>query len=558
MSLRRLTQAASVVVLLVLWVACGDYYRPVVNPLTTIPPSPSNQHAVFALTANAPGSPGAGMQIDVSGDTDVGEAHVDLPTHAALAPNDGRLFIASAGSLVPGGTDEFLSLSPASVLGGGLNIIDTLSLPAGSLPDFVATSQTGFAYVANFGTNSVTAINTSTDQITNTAPVGTGPVAMAETSGATAAPPKLYVANQTSNSVTSLNAADLSQNSVSGFTGAAPVWMVARSDGQKVYVVTQGDGQLETIDTATDTVTGSLPVGAGANFVAYDPHLNRLYVTNPVTHMVYVFSATGGANDTPTQMASFSFASGSTACPSGCSPSSVAALADGSRFYVASYQTYPATCPDPDVVGACVVPQFTVFDAQSLSLKVVSVPLLGGSPFLPNQYAVPSVASCAVTTPYVPGATRFRVFTEAAADSTRVYVGVCDAGVIADVNAADDNINNPTKGRAPDSLVLDLPAPAGVCLQPSCSQVASITAFSIAGNVITFQAGNSFVAGQTVTISGLTSYLNQVRLTVLPTGLSAAQFQCDFSHADVNMTTVSGSAIPSLPAQTPLFLLTGR
>jgi len=36
---------------------------------------------------------------------------------------------------------------------------------------------------------------------------------------------------------------------VTGFTGVTPVWVVARADGQKVYVLTQGDGQLVTIDT---------------------------------------------------------------------------------------------------------------------------------------------------------------------------------------------------------------------------------------------------------------------------------------------------------------------
>ena len=96
---------------------------------------------------------------------------------------------------------------------------------------------------------------------------------------------KLYVANQgtsqATSSVSSLNVADLSSNPVTGFTGTNPVWIVARGDSQKIYVLTQGDGQLVTIDTATDTVSSSLPVGAGANFIFFDPNLNRLYVTNP-------------------------------------------------------------------------------------------------------------------------------------------------------------------------------------------------------------------------------------------------------------------------------------
>jgi len=254
--------------------------------------------------------------------------------------------------------------------------------------------------------------------------------------------------------------------------GSEPVWVVARADSQRVYLLTQGSGQLVTIDTATDTVLpGTLSVGAGANFIFYDPHLNRLYVTNPVTATVYVFSATGGANDTPSQLSAFSMNGTNAPCPAGCSPASVAALLDGSRFYVASYASYqpPATCPDANVVGACVVPQLTVFDAQSLTVKIPAVPLLSRPQFAKSQFAVPPVATCVTSIPYTPGATRFRVFTTAAADSSRVYVSMCDAGAIAVINTTDSNNNNPGGGTPPDSLVLDLPAPFAVCTGTSCN-----------------------------------------------------------------------------------------
>jgi YVTN family beta-propeller protein len=563
MSLRRLGRLASVAVFVSLWLACGDYYRPVVIPLTTTPPSPSNDHSVFALTTNVQGNPGTGMEIDVSGDSTVGETDVFLPMNAALAPNHSFLFVANAGSLVAGNSDSLDFLSPGSILGGNLSLAHSVSLPTGSVPDFVATAENGFVYVANFGsstvTPNVTAINTSTNQVTNSATVGTGPVAMVETPTSTAAPQKLYVANQASNSITSLNSEDLTQNVVTGFTGNAPVWLVARGDGQKVYVLTQGDGQLVTIDTATDTVFSSLPVGAGANFIFYDPTLGRLYVTNPVTDTVYVFSDTGGPNDTPdpTPLAVISFASGSSVCPSGCSPSSVTALLDGTRFYVASYQA-PASCPDANVSGPCVIPQLTVFNAPSFTVKIPSVPLLSNPPFVTNQVAVPPVGSCATPTPYTPGVTRFRVFTTAAEDSSHVYVSMCDAGAIADITTDGSNLNNPGKGAPPDSLILDMPAPTAVCVGPTCA-AATITSFAISNNVITFQGVNSFVAGETIALSGLSNapYLSGVTLTVLSTGLTAAQFECSFTSADVASTSSAGTATPA-PPQQPIFMVMGQ
>lgn len=480
MIFRRAGRLVAMVLPIVLWMACGQVYRPVVLPCSEgglpgcpveTPPAPADFHAVFGISLNIPSYPGGAMQIDVGGDSIIGETPSSdksapnlgsNPTHAAALPNKSLVFVASAGSLLPGGVDVVASFTPAaqSSTATGLGPVAAVPLPAGSLPVFVNTAENGFVYVANFGTNSVSAINTSSNAVVSTAVVGTNPVALAEVPNGL----KLYVANQGSNSVSSLNTVDLSANAVTGFTGITPVWAVARSDSQKVYVVTQGDGQLVTIDYATDTVTGSLPVGAGANFIFYDPNLNRLYVTNPVTSTVYIFSVSGGVNDTPMELAAISFAAGSAPCPSGCIPTSVTALADGSRFYVASYRT-AASCPDPFIGAAspCVIPGMAVFDANNFTLTT-TLALLSDPPFAANlsnnqyQYAVPPVAACASAPLYSPSTTRFRVFTVASVDSSRVYVSMCDAGAIAVINTSGNNTNNPGAPSVADTLVTDLPA----------------------------------------------------------------------------------------------------
>jgi hypothetical protein len=75
---------------------------------------------------------------------------------------------------------------------------------------------------------------------------------------------------------------------------------------------------------------------------------------------------------------------------------------------------------------------------------------------------------------------------------------------------------------------------------------ANITSFSITGNVVTFIAANAFIVGQPIFISGLSvgTYLNNLTLTVLSTGLSTSQFECDFTHANVGSTVDSGLATP--------------
>jgi YVTN family beta-propeller protein len=577
---------ATIVLPIMLWLACGQVYRPVVLPCSLgglpdcpieTPPSPTAFHAMYGVSLNVPNYPGNAMQIDVGGDSIIGETPSsdpsapnigDNPTHAAILPNDSEVFVASAASLVPGGIDQISSFTPAiaSTTGGGLGPVSNIQLPTGSLPVFLNTTQNDYIYVANFGTNSVSAINTSLNAVTNTGTVGTNPVAMAEIPDAQ----KLYVANQGNNSISDVNPLDLTSTLVPGFTGITPVWIVARGDSQKVYALTQGDGQLVTIDVATDAVTSSLSVGTGANYIFYDPNLNRLYVTNPITGNLFVFSDSGGPNDTPALLKSIAFTASSAPCPSGCSPSSVTALADGSRFYVASYQM-AAACPDPlaGTTGSCVIPSVTVFNAPDFTLKT-TLTLLTDPPFTANpttsqyQYAVPALSACAPAIPpatYSPSTVRFRVFTAASTDSSRVYASMCDAGAIAVINTLDNNANNPTNNSTPaDTLITDLPGAFSVCTQTNCNAVATITSFSIASNAVIFKAANSFTAGQKVVVSGLTtgSYLNGLIFTVLSTGLSGSQFECYFAHANVASTAVSGVATVEPPSQSPIFLLPGQ
>jgi DNA-binding beta-propeller fold protein YncE len=490
MSLKRVGRLAATVLPIALWAACGEVYRPVVIPCSEgglpncpveAPPQPSAFHSVYAISVNVPNYPGNAMQIDVGGDSIVGETPSsdasapnlgDNPTHAGTTPSNSFVFVASAASLQPGGLDLISSFSPAvseaisaaTPIIGGLGPVNNIPLPTGSLPVFVNTTQNAFVYVANFGTNSVSAISTSLSTVVNTGTVGTNPVAMAELPDAL----KLYVANQGSNSISDVNPVDLSSTLVSGFTGMTPVWLAARSDSQKVYALTQGDGQLVTIDTQTDTVVGSSPVGVGANFIFYDPNLNRLYVPNPVTDSLYIFSVFGGTNDTPSLLKQISFGPGSGPCPSACSPGSVTGLPNGENFYVATYEN-EASCPDPFIGSSspCVIPRLAVFDAYNLTFTT-SLTLLTNPPFAANlstnkyQYAVPPVSSCVPVVPpatYTPNTARFRVFTTSSVDSSRVYVSMCDAGAIAVINTLDDNVNDPTNISSPaDTVITDLPA----------------------------------------------------------------------------------------------------
>lgn len=573
MSFRRVGWLMAIAVAAWLEISCGQVYRPVVIPTGIVRPNPANFHAVFGISTNVPFNQGTALQIDVSGDSDIGAASMGVnPTHATILPNNSRVFVASAGSLFTGEADVVMAFTPAAQgsTATGLGNPTVFSLPYGSLPVFVNTTQASAVFVANYGTNSVSALNTATNEVSMTGAVGVHPVALAETPNGL----NLYAVNQQDGTVTDLSPSDLSTLATIA-VGSTPVWVVTRQDSRRVYVLTQGGGQLVPIDTATNTVLPSqtnLTVGAGANFILYDQHLGRLYVTNPSTSTVYVFSITGGVdsggtpNDTPTLLATISMAAGTNSpCPQGCAPVSVTALQDGSRFYVASYRSAPV-CPDANVgTTPCIIPILTVFDAPSLTVKPMSssplapsLSLLTSPLFNAAQYALPPVTSCITPATYAPGTTRFRMFTTASADSSHVYVAMCDAGSIADISTTTSSLSV-GGNNTPDQLVTNLISPPSDC-GVTCGSVATITGFSIASNVVTIQAANAFYAGEKVAISGLATgtYLNGATLTVLATGLSGTQFECNFSNADVPATADSGTAVPLVPPQTPIFLLTGQ
>src|ERR1700678_2737852 len=477
MSFRNKGWMAATFLAMLICVACGQIYRPVVIPINNIPPNPGDFHAVFSLNTNAvyglapdpnnPGNliptlvygPGSAMQVDVGGDTDLGIATlVDgtvsgaNPTHAVSLPNFSRVFVASAGSAIalipctpptpcPTGLDAISSFVPAtqSSSASGIGPATAVSYPnfipnptpnsppffCPYLPDFVAASQNTTVYVANYGvenappvcnptsatptsTDSITVVNATSDVITNIVYAAPGasppivlshPVALAQVQ--TLNGNKLYVLNQGNNTVSSFYTADMTPTTatgtVGGFSGTAPAWITARGDGQQIYVLSQGDGQLWTIDGATDTVIGNVSVGVGANYVLYDANLNRLYVTNPNNSTTYIFSVAGSL---PSLLNSIVLGSGATGnypdCVNPC-PTSVAALPDGSESYIASYQLAGAACTDPNFtsptaaapVSACAV-SASVTVLNALSTTVTSTI----SAFPSSTPSFPEVANC--------------------------------------------------------------------------------------------------------------------------------------------------------------------
>jgi YVTN family beta-propeller protein len=384
-------RAAAVLALMLVCLSCGQTYRPVATPIAPNPPNPNFFHVVLMISGNGSSHPGASTSIDVSGDTALSQSTTGLmPLHAALVQNGTRAYVANTGD------DTVASFAPNAP-----TPVTSTSLPAGSAPVFVATTESATVYVANSGNNTVSVIsilNNVLEPPLSGIPVGVHPVMLAETPNQQ----YLYSANRgnggVGGSVTSINPVDKSLNPpIANSTWISPVSVAARSDSNRAYVLDQGSGLVSAIDTATNAVVNTVSVGVGANFMFYDTTRNRLYVANPATNTVTFLDASSDALS-------------AVAIPV-LNPVAITALPDGSRAYISR-----AT-----VSGTSVASSVTVINAADGSVK--------------STIALTTVAAapgCASTPSELPIA--------AAADSSRVYVGNCDAGNVAIIQTLNDTI----------------------------------------------------------------------------------------------------------------------
>src|SRR5271168_2755030 len=203
MTFWRWARLLGVLIVGLLGISCGDQYRPVAIPIVPPQPSPQAVHFVLMFSINGANNPGASSRLDISGDTNIGVAQLGLgPSHATLTTNNSRVYAVNTGE------DTVSSYSPTP--GSTATSVTTTSLPAGSNPIFVNTTESATVYAANFGTGTVAAISTISNVVTNSIRVdpsqpipdpNSKPVALAETPDGK----KLYVVNQGTGSVTSIN-----------------------------------------------------------------------------------------------------------------------------------------------------------------------------------------------------------------------------------------------------------------------------------------------------------------------------------------------------------------
>jgi len=113
-------------------------------------------------------------------------------------------------------------------------------------------------YVANSESNNVSVIDTATNKVIATVPVGSRPRGVAVTPDGT----KVYVANSKSNNVSVI---DTVTNTVTSRVnvGSRPKGVAVTPDGKKVYVANHKSKNISVIDTEDNVPLGSNPIAFG-------------------------------------------------------------------------------------------------------------------------------------------------------------------------------------------------------------------------------------------------------------------------------------------------------
>jgi serine/threonine protein kinase, bacterial len=227
----------------------------------------------------------------------------------------------------------------APVLGLAPQYLVNPIIPVGRGPNDVAVDPTTHAlYVPNFNDNSVSVIDGRTYAVTTTIPGVPSPtqVAIAPTAHT------LYITNSsTSGKPGTVTVIDTTRNTVTATipVGINPRGVALDSDTHLVYVVNQNrdlnppddnyvyasqPGSVAVIDTTRNTVTATIPVGLGPQYVAIDSRTHRLYVTNQTDGTLSVIDTSARTTVATVRV--------------GTSPKGVTVDADTNTVYVANFE----------------------------------------------------------------------------------------------------------------------------------------------------------------------------------------------------------------------------
>ena len=235
------------------------------------------------------------------------------PTGLAYDSRNGKVYV----------TD--FNAGAVSVIDSNTNqVISTIPLGSNTSPvDLAFDSENGKVYVSNFNAGTVSVIDGNTNQVTGTIQgLGQGVFAIAYDSENG----KVYVTNSIAGTVSVIDG-NTNQVIATMAVGGNPTAIAFNPNNENVYVA-DGVNRVDVIDPITDNMIASVIVGNEPSGIAFDSHNKNMYVANFLSGTVSVI-------DTRTNTVTATIP-----MPPGANPSGVVFDSSDSEIYVTNfYQT---------------------------------------------------------------------------------------------------------------------------------------------------------------------------------------------------------------------------
>ena len=196
---------------------------------------------------------------------------------------------------------------------------------------FVSNVNAQFAYITNYGSNTVSVINVATHAVVKTIPVGVNPYGVAVSPNGS----KVYVTNNGDETISVITTnfnplLDAVTATVILDELESPFGIAVSHDGTKVYVVENFgdlyDSRILVINTLTYGTIASILVGRNATGIAVSTDGSKIYVGNYDDNTVSVITYNSISN---TYIVSATITVGN-------SPDGIAVIPDGSKVYVSN------------------------------------------------------------------------------------------------------------------------------------------------------------------------------------------------------------------------------
>ncbi|WP_344757823.1 beta-propeller fold lactonase family protein [Mucilaginibacter dorajii] len=149
----------------------------------------------------------------------------------------------------------------------------------------VTPQSVGLAYIANYGTNNVSVINTATNKVITTIPVGANPYTVTASKDGN----RIYVVNSISNNVSVISTLTNAVIATIG-VGANPLGAIISEDGSRLYVINKSTNSVSFINTITTEVIKTMQLNAVPYNIAISKDGGTLFVTNYEANTVSVIN----------------------------------------------------------------------------------------------------------------------------------------------------------------------------------------------------------------------------------------------------------------------------